>query len=183
MEFRISGTFNGTTSNDTLGYMITSSSGGIYNGNITETAAGTTISYAFSVDSNNNSVLSVTYFGSTFKGAEAKTFFDGTFALFGLEYTYGGALGLYTSSSYFHSTGAASMTFGTTTFQVTTYVANSLPETINACGESSTLTDYTLGVGTPPGTSLQFITYLHVAGTDSSGTFDDTFQLVSMTVS
>jgi hypothetical protein len=182
MEFMISGTANGTTSNATLSYQVTSSNGGIYGLNITVGSSGGSFSYAFKIDSNNNTVLSVTIFGSTLTGAEAKSTFDGAFALFGLEYTYGGALGLYTSSSYFHATGTAPQTFGSTTFPITTYVANNLPESINACGVSSTLTAYTLGVGTPSGTSLQFITYLHIAGSSSEGTFDDLFQLVSMTV-
>jgi hypothetical protein len=183
MEFRISGTYNGTASNSTLSYLVTSSSGGIYTVNFTEGAAGQTIVASFVLDSNNDTVLSVNYFGQTLPGSEAKSLFDGEMALFGLEYTYGGALGLYTSSSYFHSTGTASMTFGQTSFQVTTYVANNVPETINDCGVSSTINAYTLGVGTPPGLSLQFITYLHVAGTNSNGaSYDDTFQLVSMTV-
>jgi hypothetical protein len=101
--------------------------------------------------------------------------------LFGIEEMFGGTISVYESSAYFHSTGTALMTFGTATFPVTTYVANSLPLSLNECGIASNITAYTLEVGTPPGTSLQFITYLHFASTFPT-TEDITFQLVSMTV-
>ncbi len=134
----------------------------------------------FVVDSNNESVISGAISGYKFTGVQAKTEFDSIMSLFGLEYTYGGALNVYTSSAYFHSTGTAPMTYGTTTFPVTTYVANNLPETVDTCGINSTITAYTLEVGTPPGTSLQFITYIHVA-TSAPTNEDITFQLISMT--
>lgn len=185
MEFKISGTYNGTTSNETLSYMVTSVSGGIYDVNFTEGGASGSIVASFVVDTNNATVLSASYFGTSLPGSEAKSIFDSFMALFGLEYTYGGSIGVYTSSAYFKSTGTTSMTYGTATFSVTTYVANTIPETVNECGVNTTLTAFTLEVGTPPGVSVPFITYLHVAGTDNSShsTFDDTFQLVSMTVS
>jgi len=182
MNFNITGSYNGTASSESFSYMVTSTAGGIYNVSITSGSASQSVSFSFQVDTNNDTVLSATITGYTITGSQAKTEFDDIFALFGLEYTYGGALNLYTSSSFFHATGTAPATFGTTTFSVTTYEANTIPETINECGVSTTLNAYTLGVGTPPGTTLQFITYLHIAGTDSSGSFEDTFQLVSMTV-
>jgi hypothetical protein len=184
MEFMFSGTTNGQTSNGTESYIVTSSSGGIYDLNLTYASGSGNITEQFALDAKNDSVLSATVGGYTFTGAEASTEFDGVFALFGLQYTYGGALGVYTSSEYFHSTGSAEMTFGTASFSVTTYTANTLPETIDSCGISSTLTAYTLGVGMPPGTTIDFITYLHIAGTDnlSNSSFSDTFQLVYMTV-
>jgi hypothetical protein len=125
-------------------------------------------------------VISVTFSGYTFRGAQAKSFFDGLFALFGLEYSYGAYLGVLTSSNYFHSTGTSSMTFGSATFAVTTWVANSLPISVNECGYTANITAYTLEVGTPPGTSLSFITYLHFAESSPQSS-DFTFQLVSMT--
>jgi hypothetical protein len=182
MEFKVSGVSSASqSSNSTFGYMVTSASGGIYDVNVTISAASANETSSFKVDSNNNTVLSATISGYTVSGTEAKSIFDGLMALFGLEYTYGGALDVYTSSAYFHSTGTASMTFGTVTFPVTTYVANTLPMTVDSCGVSATLNSYTLEVGTPPGTSLQFITYLHIAGSTSSGSEDITFQLISMT--
>lgn len=133
------------------------------------------------MDSNNESVISVTANGYTFYGAQAKSFFDVYMGLFGLEVAFGGEVGLFTSSAYFHSTGTAQMTFGTTSFAVTTWVANSLPFSINQCGVTDTITDYTLEVGTPPGTTLTFITLLHFA-TSSPQNENVTFKLVSMTV-
>ena len=185
MEFKASeqNTTSGTTNNGTLSYMVTSSSGGIYSVNFTitsNTGPGQEV-FTAKVDANNNTVLSVSFSGTTFTGSEAKGFFDDFMALFGLEETYGNEVGVLTDSAYFHSTGTAPMTFGTTTFDVTTWVANNLPETYSACGYTATISDYTLGVGTPPGTSLTFITYLHIVET-SPQTESITFELVSMTV-
>jgi hypothetical protein len=177
MEFKISESTNGTQFNETLSYEVTSESGGVYDINVTLGIAEGNISA-----SNNGTVLSGTEFGQTIPGSLAKEDFDSYMAIFGLEETYGGSVSVYTSSAFFHSTGSTSMRFGTTTFPVTTYVANSLPLTLSACGITSTLTAYTLQVGTPPGTSLLFITYLHIT-TTSPSTEDITFQLISMTAS
>lgn len=155
-------------------------SSGIYDVNITFNSAGTIDSGLARVDSNNESVISVTFSGYSLYGDQAKSIFDSLFALFGLEYTYGGYESILTNSAYFHSTGSSTMTFGSTSFSVTTWVANSLPMSINDCGYTSDLTDYTLQVGTPPGTSLNFITFLHIAS-DSPEVDDFTFKLVSMT--
>lgn len=161
--------------------MVTSSSGGIYNVNVTIlVGTNTTVGYGFSVDANNATVLSATVSGYTIPKSEAKSFFDESMAFFGLQQYYSGDIGLFTAGQYFHSTGTATMTYGTTSFPVTTYAANTLPFMINQCGVNSSFTAYTLEIGTPPGTTLQFITFLHVAGT-SNGIFADvTFQLVSM---
>ncbi|MDA4119579.1 MAG: hypothetical protein OK436_03230, partial [Thaumarchaeota archaeon] len=181
IKFIISGTYNGTATNSTLSYHTATVSSGIYDVNITvATSSGTETSLA-RVDSNNESVISVTASGYTFYGAQAKSFFDTFMALFGLEESFGGNVGLFTSSAYFHSTGTASMTFGSATFDVTTWVANSLPLSVNQCGYSANITAYTIEVGTPPGTSLTFITLLHIA-TNSPQNEDVTFKLVSMTV-
>jgi hypothetical protein len=182
IEFKISDTNGTKTTNETISYMVTSASGGIYNLDM-NFSSGSGASASFVVDSNNDTVLSVTFSGFTQKGSVAKTEFDAFMGIFGLQQYYGNVLGVFTSSAYFHSTGTPSRTFGTTTFTVTTYEANSLPESFTACGITSSITAYTLEVGTPPGTSLQFITYLHIAGTDNSNkNYDTTFQLVSMTV-
>jgi hypothetical protein len=181
ITFTISGTSSGTFQNATLSYHTTTVSSGIYDVNITVASSSGTTSGLARVDSNNQSVISVTISGHTFYGAQAKSFFDTIMALFGLEEAYGGNVGLFTSSAYFHSTGTASMTFGSATFDVTTWVANSLPLSVNQCGYSANITAYTIEVGTPPGTSLTFITLLHIA-TSSPQNDDITFKLVSMTV-
>jgi expansin (peptidoglycan-binding protein) len=181
MEFKVSETSGTQTSNVSLGYAVTHSSGGVYDVNVTLTSGAVNENVAFVVDSNNATVLSATVSGYTFTGSQAKMEFDDTMALFGLEETFGGAISVYTAPAYFTSTGTVSKTFGTATFDVTTWVAKSTPLQLNACGITSTVTAYTLEVGTPPGTSLLFITYLHIE-TTSPTVEDITFQLVSMTV-
>jgi hypothetical protein len=180
IQFKISETGSSGSSNATFTYHVTSSTGGIYKVNLSLIST-STVSLTMVVDANNDTVLSVTGSGYTVTGATAKVEFDSFMGLFGLQEYYGAELGVLTDSAYFHATGTAPMTFGQATFPVTTYEANSLPLTVNECGISSTITAYTLGVGTPTGTSLQFITYLHIV-TTSPQSEDVTFQLVSMTV-
>ena len=182
IQFQINGTENGKTSSISLGYASTSPSAGIYNATMTEVTNGTSISFSFLVDSNNDTVLSASYSGYTFTGTEAKTEFDAIMGIFGLNEYFSSELGVYTDPTYFTNQGTTTMTFGTTSFPVTTYVANSPNESVTYCGVSATITSYTLEIGTPPGTSLQFIVLLHFAGTSQGQSEDVTFQLTSMTV-
>ncbi len=70
-----------------------------------------------------------------------------------------------TYSNLFHSNGTSTVTIGTSTFTVTNYVANSLPETIQRCsGETTTLTAYNLSEGIPSGSSSELPTYVDIAG-------------------
>lgn len=183
IEFKVSelNSTSGQQNNSTISYTTTSPSSGIYDVNFTITLSTGLESFGATVDANNNTVLSVSYSSFSFTGSQAKSFFDSFMAVFGLEETYGGEVSVLTDPAYFHSTGTSSMTFGTVSFDVTTWVANNLPESYSACGITSTISAYTLQVGTPPGTTLPFITYLHVVETaPSSESF--TIQLVSMTV-
>ena len=183
IEFKVSelNSTSGQQNNSTISYTTTSPSSGIYDVNFTITLSTGLESFAATVDANNNTVLSVSYSSFSFTGSQAKEFFDSFMAVFGLEETYGGEVNVLTDPAYFHSTGTSSKTFGTVSFDVTTWVANNLPESYSACGITSTISAYTLQVGTPPGTTLPFITYLHVVETaPSSESF--TIQLVSMTV-
>lgn len=182
MQFNISGTTNGKAESLSLGYTSTSPSSGIYNASMTEISSGSTVTFSFLVDSNNNTVLSASSFGYTFTGAQAKSEFDGIMSVFGLNEYFGGQLQVFTSSQYFTNQGTSTKTYGNVQIVVTTYVANTSNEVVNYCGVSATITAYTLEVGTPPGTSLQFITYLHFAGTSQGQSEDVTFQLLSMTV-
>jgi hypothetical protein len=185
MEFQVSDNTNGTAQNSTITYQVTSASGGVYTANITLGSGSTIESAVAQVDANNNTVLSVTVslsgFQESFTGAQAKTFFDSFMGLFGLEVTFSTETGVFTDSSYFHSTGTSTMTFGTVSFPVTTWQANNLPFSLNDCGVTDTITAYTLQFGSPPGTSLTFITYLHIT-TTAPQTEDVTFKLVSITV-
>jgi len=182
IQYNISGTENGKAESESIGYTSTSTQSGIYNVTMSLTTTNESISFSFMVDANNNTVLSASFSGYTFTGSEAKGEFDGIMAIFGLEEYYGSELSVFTDPTYFTDQGTTTMTFGTISFPVTTYVANTSNEQVSYCGVTATITAYTLQVGTPPGTSLQFITYLHFAGTSNGESEDVTFQLVTMTV-
>jgi hypothetical protein len=185
MEYEISEVSNGTQLQETLSYTRATISPGIFNvslsftssssGNVSELAS-------FVVNANNATVLSAKIGGFQFPKAQSKEFFDTFMGVFGLQITFSNELDVFTNSAYFRNDGTSPKTFGTVTFDVTTYVANNTPETFDACGVSATLNAYTLEVGTPPGTSLEFITYLHFEGTSNGQSENVTFQLVSMTV-
>lgn len=160
-------------------------SSGIYNVSVNFLSQGNTNgSYFFVVDSNNNTVISASISGSPYPipGSYAKSMFDGMMGIFGSQFYYTDELSVFTDSTYFTNQGTSTKTFGSTSFAVTTYGLKNPNTVINECGISATVTAYTLEVGTPPNTSLPFVTYLHFAGTSNGQTGDYTFQLVSMTV-
>ncbi len=105
---------------------------------------------------------------------------------FAIQQTYASSYATFADPNQFHSTGTSAMSFGPTIFPVTTYEANTIPETLATCGTSYTINAFTLQVGTPPGASGPFITLLHLAGTvnnNGQNTQEDfTFKLVSITV-
>jgi hypothetical protein len=185
IQFEISDLVNGTQQSETLGYTRATVSPGIFNVSLTfssSSSGNVSESASFVVNANNNTVLSATLSGYTFPKAQAKSFFDSFMGIFGLQVTYSNELGVFTDSAYFKNTGTSSKTFGQVTFDVTTYVANNTPETVDSCGVSATINSYTLEVGTPPGSSLPFITYLQFEGTSNGTSENVTFQLVSLTV-
>jgi hypothetical protein len=186
IQFQVNGTENSKSYSESFGYTTTTIQSGVYNVSATLTANDTAINYFFVVDTNNDSVISATTSVSgytyTVYGTEAKSFFDGTMGLYGLEEYFSGEIGVFTDSAYFTDQGTSPQTFGTVTFPVTTYVANSPNEIVDYCGVSATLTSYTLSIGTPPGTTLQFITYLHFAGSASGSSEDITFKLTNISV-
>jgi len=182
IEFQINGTTNGQQESVTLGYTRTTVSSGVYNATLQITSSSGTESASFVVDANNNTVLSAAFGGQPLPKSYAKSTFDELMSIYGLQEYFSGEINVYTDTAYFTNQGTSSKTFGTVSFDVTTWVANSLPETVDYCGVSSTINAYTLEVGTPPGTSLLFITYLHFDGTSQGETDDVTFQLLSMTV-
>jgi hypothetical protein len=186
IQFQVNGTENAKSYSESFGYTTTTIQSGIYNVSATLNANNTAINYYFVVDSNNDSVISATTsvggYSYTVYGAEAKSFFDGSMGLYGLQEYFSSDLGVFTDSAYFTDQGTSTQTFGTVSFPVTTYVENSPNEVINYCGVSATLNAYTLSVGTPPGTTLQFLTYLHFAGTANGSSEDVSFKLISMTV-
>jgi hypothetical protein len=178
----MSGTTGGKSVNYTFGYTSAVVQSGIYNVTSTMTTNGTSYSFVFIVDSNNNSVISASVSGFTVTGAEAAEEFTSIMGIFGFQDVYANELSVYTNPAYFVNQGTTTGTFGPVSFPVTTYGLKSPNETFTTCGVSATITAFTLQVGTPPGTSLQFITYIHFAGTANGSTGDYTFQLVSMTI-
>jgi len=133
------------------------------------------------VDTSNSTVLSANLEGYVVTGAQAKQEFDSLMSIVGLEEYFSGEIGVYTDPSYFTNQGTTTQTFGTVSFPVTTYGLNSANEQINYCGVTATITSYTLSVGTPPGTSLLFITYMQFSGTSQGQSENFTFQLVTIT--
>ena len=181
IEFKINGTSSGTAENETFGYTTQATQPGMYNVSVATSAV--TGSFNFIVDTNNNTVLSANLFGTIITGAQAKVEFDSFMGLFGLEAYYNGNIGVFTDPTYFTKEGTSTQTFGTVSFQVTSYgLSNPSGEVLNDCGVSATITSYTLSVGTPPGTSLLFLVYLQFTGTENGTTSSITFQLVSMTL-
>ena len=86
-----------------------------------------------------------------------------------------------TASSYFHSTGTSTGSFGPTTMSVTSYTANSLPETISECGGSVTVNALSIDIGAVPSSNLKILTYENFSGTIQDETTDITISLISLT--
>jgi hypothetical protein len=136
----------------------------------------------------NGTVLAISVEGQNLTGSIAQTMIVGVFAGFSAEVQAGSQLSTYTANQYFHSTGTSSVTIGSSTFTVTNYSANTLPQTITDCltGSTTNLTAYKLSVGTPTGTSYKVVTYMQIAGSSTiNGQTVDTdyiIQVVSLTV-
>lgn len=194
MTVGFNATSNGSTSNETLTYGTGASSGNLRRIDFAYTivqASGTSNYTSVGwVDVSSGTVVNFTVtfgsFSQSYVGSQAEGLFDSTMVIFGLQQTYGTAYyALLTDPAYFHSAGTATATFGPTSFQVTTYVANTLPETVTGCGSSFTFTDYEMQIGTPSGSASLFVTRLHISGSTSSGGMttdeDFTYALISMT--
>lgn len=127
-------------------------------------------------------VLAVEYAGRNDTGPSAGQYLLGIMGAFAEESTLIGEIGLYTSS-YFHSIGNSSVTLGTTNMQITTYAAESLPMSVDVCGDLGTLNSFSLQVGTLPNTDLNLVTFLHLSVTSGAfaGTLDNTIQISSIT--
>lgn len=94
-----------------------------------------------------------------------------------------------TNAFYFHSTGTSTVTIGTNSFPVTNYVSNTTPETLQGCNNSGygTLSNYSVSLGTPSGSSFELVVSSNFAGsiTSSSGTtttFDATYHVSAFTI-
>jgi hypothetical protein len=186
----------GTPTSEALSYSIVASSGSLKEVNFTTVVMtnSTTENIGSSawVDVSASSVLNVTEsvggYSYTLTGASAQTLFTSSMIIFTVyQSTFGSAYYSYfISSQYFHTTGTSHMSFGPTSFDVTTYKANNTPEVINTCNNVFTLDDYTLQVGTPPGTTTTFVTKIQFVGSEVLNGVNTqenfTYELTSMTL-
>ena len=181
VSFGLNITSQSTTTYETFSYLVTPSTGGLSAVNVTGTVARNSTAEITTdlawVNVDTMSVVNITQYvksnGHTYSlgtqtGVEAETTFAPIMAEFTVYNTEYGVeyYSYFTNAQYFHSTGTASATFGPTTFDVTTYVANNTPETFNVCGNQFTLDQWTLQLGTPPNTSATFVTYIHSVGSE-----------------
>jgi len=135
----------------------------------------------------NGSAIAINEAGTNVTGTFVSEMTIGLFAGFSAEISAAAQLPTYTDSQYFHSAGTSSVTLGTNTFTVTNYVANTLPQTITPCnGSPSTLTNFSLSVGTPTGSNTRLVTDMQIAGTSSVGgvsqSYTTTIKVISLTV-
>jgi len=112
--------------------------------------------------------------GQNLTGSTSQQMLVGLFAAFTLQLQADSQIALYTGTN-FHSTGTSTVSVGPTQVDVTTYVANTLPETFTTCTGSSTISAFSFNVGTPHGASAKLVTSEHIAGSDTSSTGTDTF--------
>ena len=120
--------------------------------------------------------------GQNFTGSEAQEFIIGAFAGFELQLQADAQVSYYTNTGFFHSTGTSTVSIGPTSVKVTSYSANTLPETVSECGDVTTLTAFSLSVGTPQGASLPLVTSENISGSDSSGNFSFSLNVSSITL-
>ncbi|MDA4112682.1 MAG: hypothetical protein OK474_01410 [Thaumarchaeota archaeon] len=127
--------------------------------------------------------------GTNLTGSIARQIGASAFFGFTLQIQADSQIAQYTATNFFHSIGTSTVSIGPTQVSVNTYVANSLPVTTTDCvtGDITTLTAFSLSVGTPHGSSLPLVTHEHFAGStkDTNGqtsTFDEVLAVTSITL-
>jgi len=173
---------NGQTQTVTASYTVVYHSKTTFKVNITETDNGQPLPSMAVYILNNGTAIALDEAGFNFTGSTLSSEIVSIFAPFETEISFGDQLSTYTSSSYFHSTGTSTVTIGPSTFTVTNYVANGLPESLSSCGISETVTAYSLSVGTPPGSTYPLVTSMNLAYTTSTGGLNVEITLTSITV-
>lgn len=181
-----SSTSDGQTVNASASYATVYESSTTYKVNVTYIGGGQNVTSTMWI-LKNGTVLALDQSGDNFSSSVSNALILDYFAGFTVEAEASSQLSLYTSSSFFHSNGTSSATIGSTSFTVTKYAANSLPETITPCGgASATLTAYTLSVGKPTGSSVPLVTLMQLSETQGSGdqaeSIGYSIQLTSVTV-
>jgi hypothetical protein len=188
---------NGTTSssgssssspqseNITESYNTIYASSTTYKVNVSLAAQGENVTYTAWI-LKNGTVLAINVEGYNLTGSEAQENVFEVFAGFTEQIQADSEISQYTAPNDFHSTGTSTVSVGPTEITVTTYAANTLPETLGSCGSTTTLTAYSISVGTPQGTTSPLIIYEHIAGSETvNGTttfLDLTLQITSITL-
>jgi hypothetical protein len=169
----------------TESYQVVYASSTTYKVTVVAVEAGTNITETAWV-LRNGTAVAVDVSGQNFTGAEAKEFIVSVFAGFTLQVQADSEIGLYTSTNYFHASGTSTENIGSTQVAVTTYSANTLPETVVGCGSTSTITAFSFSVGTPKGASTPLVIYENIAGSDivsgQTQNYEYTLQVTSITV-
>jgi len=189
MSIETNGTLNtsGTPESYTYteSYSVVYASATTYKVTITSVEAGQSITETVWV-LRNGTAIAINFAGENLTGSEAQSLIVGAFGGFTEQIQADSEIGFYTATNFFHSTGTSTVSIGPTQVSVTTYVANNLPETVTSCGSTTTLTAYSLSVGTPQGTSSPLVTYEHIAGSEvvngQTETFNEVIQVMSITV-
>ncbi|MDA4137346.1 MAG: hypothetical protein OK449_10170 [Thaumarchaeota archaeon] len=160
-------------------YKIDYASSTTYKVTVTEVSGSTNIVTTVWILKNGTALaIAVTGDPQNITGSEAQDFIIGTFVGFTLQVQADAELTYYTNNGFFHSTGTSTVSIGPTNVKVTNYVANTLPETVDECGQTTTLTAFSLSVGTPSGASSPLVTYEHFAGSDVVNGQTDSFSIV-----
>jgi len=182
---------SGSSSSSPQSYNITASyttiyvSSTTYKVNVSLAAQGENVTYTAWI-LKNGTALAIDAEGYNQTGSEAQGYVLGVFEGFIAQTQADSEIAQFTSANNFHSTGTSTVSVGPTQVSLTTYAANTLPETVGSCGSTTTLTAYSISVGTPQGTTSPLIIYEHIAGSEDvngSTTFVDlTLQVTSITL-
>jgi len=152
----------------------------VYKVEFTENATNEGTPYSVSatgwVDSNGN-VLAFYFEGQNITGPQAESDFFTFSSAFYVQAIFTSEFQFFLNAAGVTSS-TTSVTLGPTTMQVTDYQASSLPLTISACGYSFTLTSFSLEAGTIPGSSVNVVVYLNMAGTQTSSSSNVSVDMV-----
>jgi hypothetical protein len=186
------GTSSTTGQTSTTSYALTESyttvyaSSTTYKVNVSESEAGSPgISYlVYVLKSGTIAAVTISVSGYTqnVTGSQAQEEGVGIFAGFTLAVQFDSQISYYTYSSFFHSTGTSTVNIGPTSVKVTTYAANTLPETVTECGVTTSLTAFSFSVGTPSGATEPLVTSAHIAGNSDGSTYDTYITVTSVTL-
>ena len=184
MSFTFQGTKNGLQKDLNLSYAVVYYSSNTYKVNINYTINDKSKMGTLWI-LNNGTILAGELNGKNYTGSTASTFVLNAFV--DLENIYLLALQASTITAYFHSVGTSTTTIGTNSFTVTDYYANTTPETIQGCSDSSAIIDsYNVYLGTPNGSTLELVTSasFNVTLTTLSGSnvLDYQYQITGLTV-